>query len=69
MNKIKDKLTSSVRQAKATLQPKPENVISEDQLPAETTLDKPSTEKRAPASVGSVRESSGELFPDRVWPD
>lgn len=75
MNSMKDKLTSSVRKAKArtTPQSESENVNSNAPSVADPTEEnpkvKPASVKQKAVSADSVAESSGQLFPDRVWPD
>lgn len=79
MNTMKDKLTSSVRKAKAgtTPQSKSEGVDSATPSAAKPTEEKAKTKpvtvrkniKQKTVSANTVTESSGELFPSRVWPD
>ncbi|MCB1949042.1 hypothetical protein [Nitrosomonas sp.] len=75
MNTMKDKLTSSVRKAKTrtTQQPKSEDAVPAKQPAAKSTEVNPEVKqanvKRTKISAGGIPESSGELFPNRVWPD
>jgi len=74
MSELKDKLSTSVRQAKGTLRTKTENTDSEA-----PPADKPTTSKSntktvvqpdaASTSAHNVPESHDTLFPDRIWPD
>lgn len=79
MNTMKDKLTSSVRKAKAGTNPQSKSEAADSATPpaAKATEEKAKTRpatvrkntKQKTVSANSVTESSGELFPSRVWPD
>ncbi|HRQ05233.1 MAG TPA: hypothetical protein PK580_04645 [Nitrosomonas halophila] len=85
MSELKDKLSTSVQQAKGTLRSKTESPASEAQAAAKTTSSaKPAPSKPAPAkpaaksatkpgsattSANDIQASHNTLFPERVWPD
>ncbi|SEQ88762.1 hypothetical protein SAMN05421690_100312 [Nitrosomonas sp. Nm51] len=79
MNTMKDKLTSSVRKAKAGTAPQSKSEAVDSAAPpaAKPTEEKTKTRptavkkntKQKTVSANSVKESSVELFPSRVWPD
>lgn len=84
MTNVKDKLSASVRQARAAQQPTAAKLKPATRAATESTTAKPATARQqrtatpAPAkptpatpvpSANSVRESGSALFPDRVWPD
>jgi hypothetical protein len=83
MSKLKDKLSASVRMAKAAQQPAakgaPARPVAKPAAPAAAKPSpapakpaaapaaKPATPKTA--SAGGIPESGTALFPERVWPD
>lgn len=83
MTKLKDKLSASVRMAKAAQQPAakgaPGKPVAKPAAPAAARpapapakpaaapATKPATPQAAPA--GGIPESGTALFPERVWPD
>ena len=79
MNTMKDKLTSSVRKAKAGTAPQSKSEVVDSATPpavkptAAKVKARPAAvrknTKQKTVSANSVMESSGELFPSRVWPD
>ncbi len=101
MTNVKDKLSASVRQARAAQSPAAADVTAGETAPAQPAAEKataakpaatrtaaargtaakpaasrpearkPATPKPVPAAASgnSVRDSAGELFPARVWPD
>ncbi|MGG7054495.1 hypothetical protein [Nitrosomonas sp. ANs5] len=85
MSELKDKLSTSVQQAKGTLRSKTENSAPEAPSVAKSTSSaKPTPSKPAagkPAvksatkpgsgttSANDIQASHNTLFPERVWPD
>lgn len=71
MTSIKDKLASSVRQAKTGAEPTPEEKTETRKTArSASTTAKAATAKRAPESLAAEPpDSKQELFPDRIWPD
>ncbi|MEW6253285.1 MAG: hypothetical protein AB1716_21810 [Planctomycetota bacterium] len=75
MTNIKDKLSASVRMAKAAQQPAPKSAAKPAAKPAAAkpapAPAKPVAAKPAsPAThAGGIPESGTALFPERVWPD
>lgn len=79
MTSIKDKLTSSVRQAKTAADPAPADKTEEQKAPrsASVTSTKEAPAKPAPSAKATPADSLAaepppsqqELFPDRIWPD
>jgi hypothetical protein len=71
MTSIKDKLASSVRQAKTGAEPTPEEKTETRKTArSASTTAKAATAKRAPESLAAEPpDSKHELFPDRIWPD
>lgn len=73
MTSIKDKLASSVRQAKTGAESAPAEkaeVRSKKPRP-DSGASKPAAAKPAPpqSMAAAPPESAQELFPDRIWPD
>lgn len=74
MSELKDKLSTSVRQAKGTLRTKTENSVPEAPPADKSTTSKSNTKTAvqpdaASTSAHNVPESHNALFPDRIWPD
>jgi hypothetical protein len=72
MTSIKDKLASSVRQAKTGAEPTPEEKTETRKTArSASTTAKAATAKRAPTEslAAEPPDSKHELFPDRIWPD
>ncbi len=72
MTSIKDKLASSVRQAKTGTEPTPEEKAETRKTPRSASATaKAVTAKRAPTEslAAEPPDSEQELFPDRIWPD
>ncbi|MFO7579798.1 MAG: hypothetical protein R6W74_06275 [Nitrosomonas halophila] len=81
MSELKDKLSTSVQQAKGTLRSKTENPAPEAPPAAKpTSTAKSASSKPAPAksatkpdsattSANDIQASHNTLFPERVWPD
>jgi hypothetical protein len=84
VTKLKDKLSASVRMAKAAQQSAAEQPAPEQPAAAPATTAKPRTRTTAPARPsaapakaparkpapgGEIPESGSALFPKRVWPD
>ena len=74
MSELKDKLSTSVRQAKGTLRTKTENPAPEALPTDKPTTSKSNTKKvvqpdAVSTSAHNVPESHNTLFPDRIWPD
>ena len=83
MTNVKDKLSASVRMAKAAQQTgtdRPASEAAAKPAPAKAPAAKPAAPKAAPAkapplkpavpgSAGEIPESGTALFPSRVWPD
>jgi hypothetical protein len=79
MSELKDKLSTSVRQAKGTLRTKTENPVPEAPPADKSTTSKSTTSKSntktavqpdaASTSANNIPESHNTLFPDRIWPD
>ena len=75
MSKLKDKLSASVRQAKAVQQPAKQQAAAKP-APAPAAAKSAAqpakqqkAEKTKAASANQVPQSGTELFPQRVWPD
>jgi hypothetical protein len=73
MTNLKDKLSASVRQAKAAQQPvsKPAAKPAAPKAEPKPAASKPAAAKPAAAKekTPGVPDSGSALFPDRVWPD
>lgn len=72
MTSIKDKLASSVRQAKTGAEPAPAEKTETRKTPrSASTTAKAAAAKRGPAEslAAEPPDSKQELFPDRIWPD
>lgn len=75
MTSIKDKLASSVRQAKTGAESAPaEKAEARSKKPRpDSGVSKPAAAKPAPKEKKTLAdeppESVQELFPDRIWPD
>ena len=69
MTNLKDKLSASVRQAKAAQDPAAKPAASKPA--AKPAAPKPATaQPKAAKAIGQdVATSGSTLFPDRVWPD
>jgi hypothetical protein len=70
MTSIKDKLASSVRQAKTTAESAPADKAETNKTPRSTSA--ASTKASAEPADSLAAEpppSVQELFPDRIWPD
>jgi len=71
MTNLKDKLSASVRMAKASQQPATKPVVAKA-APAKAPAKQPAVRKALPSSKvqASVnQEGNSALFPSRVWPD
>ncbi|MDP1606557.1 MAG: hypothetical protein Q8L93_07970 [Rhodocyclaceae bacterium] len=68
MTKLKDKLSASVRTAKAAQQ-KATPARTAATQPATKPAPKPAAAKTADPQTDATRTPASALFPDRVWPD
>jgi hypothetical protein len=74
MTSIKDKLASSVRQAKSGAEPAPAGKAEPRKTPrpaSAANVDEAAATEPAPADSMAAEPPSSveELFPDRIWPD
>jgi hypothetical protein len=71
MTSIKDKLASSVRQAKTGAEPIPEEKTETRKTARSALTPAKTAAKRAPTEslAAEPPDSKQELFPDRIWPD
>ncbi|HKU70781.1 hypothetical protein GGQ85_000014 [Nitrobacter vulgaris] len=71
MTSIKDKLASSVRQAKTGAEPIPEEKTETRKTARSASTPAKTAAKRAPTEslAAEPPDSKQELFPDRIWPD
>lgn len=71
---LKDKLSTSVGQAKGLLRSKSDNPVSDKSSATKSAASKSesksaSAKPPALAATGGVPESHNTLFPERIWPD
>lgn len=76
MTNLKDKLSASVRQARATQEPAEARAEQAKPAPAKATAAKPASAKpKTPAKPAAAKKPTADqqtdnaLFPSRVWPD
>ena len=72
MTSIKDKLASSVRQAKTGAEPAPAEKTETSKTPRSASATaKAAAAKPAPTEslAAAPPDSEQQLFPDRIWPD
>ncbi|ABE64937.1 conserved hypothetical protein (plasmid) [Nitrobacter hamburgensis X14] len=70
MTSIKDKLASSVRQAKTAAEPAPaDKAAAHKTPPSAATATKAAEPAPADSLAAEPPSSVQELFPDRIWPD